>query len=209
MTAVIFDLDNCLAPADEVGKELYAPAFDAIRAANRGSVPADMLDKAFTDIWSHAFDWVVQRYRFTPEMFDAGWKQFVRMEVEMPMKGYGDLHLLASIRGEKFLVTSGFRRLQESKIRALGIASIFREVHVDAIDEPGRVGKKGLFQDIVTRHGYGRDEVFIVGDHPDSEIAAGRELGLRTVQTLRPGVMRSEDAGFHVSDLREFMELLA
>ena len=32
--AIIFDLDSCLAAADEVGEQLFAPAFAAIRAAN-------------------------------------------------------------------------------------------------------------------------------------------------------------------------------
>ena len=32
--AIIFDLDSCLAAADEVGDQLFAPAFAAIRAAN-------------------------------------------------------------------------------------------------------------------------------------------------------------------------------
>ena len=36
--AIIFDLDSCLAAADE-GEQLFAPAFAAIRAANDGSVP--------------------------------------------------------------------------------------------------------------------------------------------------------------------------
>ena len=30
--AIIFDLDSCLAAADEVGEQLFAPAFAAIRA---------------------------------------------------------------------------------------------------------------------------------------------------------------------------------
>ena len=30
------DLDSCLAAADEVGEQLFAPAFAAIRAANEG-----------------------------------------------------------------------------------------------------------------------------------------------------------------------------
>jgi hypothetical protein len=30
--AIIFDLDSCLAAADEVGQNLFAPAFAAIRA---------------------------------------------------------------------------------------------------------------------------------------------------------------------------------
>ena len=34
--AIIFDLDSCLAAADEVGEQLFAPAFAAIRAANEG-----------------------------------------------------------------------------------------------------------------------------------------------------------------------------
>jgi len=32
------DLDSCLAAADEVGEQLFAPAFAAIRTANDGSV---------------------------------------------------------------------------------------------------------------------------------------------------------------------------
>ena len=32
--AIIFDLDSCLAAADEVGEQLFAPAFATICAAN-------------------------------------------------------------------------------------------------------------------------------------------------------------------------------
>ena len=34
--AVIFDLDNCLAAANEVGEGLFKPAFEAMRNANHG-----------------------------------------------------------------------------------------------------------------------------------------------------------------------------
>lgn len=208
LTAVIFDLDNCLSAAAEVGESLYAPAFDAIRRANDGSVSQDDLEKAFADMWTHAFDWVAERHRFTPAMFSAGWKQFTQIEMRGPMKGYADLRLLPSVPGEKFLVTSGFRRLQESKISALGIASEFREVHIDAIDKPDRMGKKRLFQDIVARHGFDTGKVFVVGDNPESEIAAGNELGFRTVQILRPGVRRTGSAMYHVDNLSGLVELL-
>jgi len=36
--AIIFDLDSCLAGGDEVGEQLFAPAFASIRAANYGGV---------------------------------------------------------------------------------------------------------------------------------------------------------------------------
>ena len=49
--AIIFDLDSCLAAADEVGEQLFAPAFAAIRAANDGSVPDEQLRAAFAECW--------------------------------------------------------------------------------------------------------------------------------------------------------------
>jgi len=49
--AIIFDLDSCLAVADEVGEQLFAPAFAAIRAANDGSVPQEKSRAAFAECW--------------------------------------------------------------------------------------------------------------------------------------------------------------
>ena len=60
--AIIFDLDSCLAAADEVGEQLFAPAFAAIRAANDGSVPEEKLRAAFAECWRVAFDAFTDKY---------------------------------------------------------------------------------------------------------------------------------------------------
>src|SRR5580704_5185916 len=114
MKAVIFDLDGCLSPANVVGPEIFESAFEAIRAANDGSVSADELDAAFSDMWRQAFDWIVHRYRFSPSMIDAGLSKLSQVEVTSAIQGYDDLHLLSQVPGQRFLVTTGFRRLQES-----------------------------------------------------------------------------------------------
>lgn len=88
MKAIIFDLDNCLSAADEVGQDLYQPAFDAMRAANRGSLSEAALSEAFLDVWHHALDWVAQAHGFTPEMLEAGWAEFAKLEVTGSMQGY-------------------------------------------------------------------------------------------------------------------------
>src|SRR4051812_22297493 len=54
--AIIFDLDNCLAAADEVGEQLLEPVFAAVREANDGALTPSELDAAFRDCWVHAFD---------------------------------------------------------------------------------------------------------------------------------------------------------
>lgn len=66
--AIIFDLDSCLAAADEVGEQLFAPAFAAIRAANDGSVPEEKLRAAFAECWRGVFHAVTDKYGFTEAM---------------------------------------------------------------------------------------------------------------------------------------------
>ncbi|BAU42105.1 hypothetical protein O77CONTIG1_01923 [Leptolyngbya sp. O-77] len=63
--AIIFDLDNCLSAADEPGSALLEPVFDAIRQANRGTLPHDMLETALADCWYHALDFVAKKHGFS------------------------------------------------------------------------------------------------------------------------------------------------
>ncbi|CAN5675031.1 hypothetical protein BH23GEM7_BH23GEM7_19340 [soil metagenome] len=206
--AVIFDLDNCLSPAEAVDRELYEPAFEAIRGANHGAVPDDVLQRALSAMWRHPLDWVAESYGFSPAMLSAGWAAFVEMEAAAPMHGYADLPVLASLPVLRFLVTSGFRRLQESKIQALGVEDLFTRIYIDALDEPGRKGKQALFEEIVRTHGLSADEVLVVGDSSHAEIEAGNRLGLPTVQILRPGVPRGTNATHYIESLGELPDLL-
>ena len=206
--AIIFDLDSCLSAADEPGQQLFAPAFDAITHANQGSHSPSVLQKAFADMWRLPFDFVAKKYGFTPAMRAAGWAVLTQLGVTTSMQGYGDLDVLKELPVQRFLVTSGFRRLQESKIRALGIAPLFTAIHVDAIDQPGYRGKQKIFEDILHDYRLQPDQVLIVGDNHDSEIAIGVRLGIRTVQTLRPGVPRSPAATYHIQTLHELKPLL-
>ena len=207
--AVIFDLDSCISAADEPGRQLFEPTFAAIRAANQGGLSESELERAFTDMWRLAFDFVAEKHQFTKTMKEAGWRVLSEMEVTTPMHGYGDLGVLHELNARKFLVTSGFRRLQESKIRALNIAPLFTQIVVDAIDEPNLRGKFVIIQELMRSHQLASARMLIVGDNPDSELAAGRKLGIRTVQTLRPGVPRDPQATHHITSFHELIPLMA
>jgi len=206
--AIILDLDNCLAAADEVGESLLEPVFTAVRAANAGALTESELDAAFGDCWVHAFDFVAMRHDFTPAMRTAGWEAFRQIEVHTPMHGYGDLALLPAIGRQRFLVTSGFRRLQESKVRALGIEPYFDAIVVDAIDEPAHRGKERIFRDLMSQFSLEASDVLVVGDNPDSELAAAARLGLRSAQIVRPGVTPADGVTIHLSGLAELRDWL-
>jgi putative hydrolase of the HAD superfamily len=206
---LIFDLDNCLAPATEVGAALYEPAFEAIRRANQGVLDAAALENAIADCWKHPLDWVAARHGFSAAMLQAGRDAFRTIEVTQPLNGYPDIDIVRKLPGHRHLVTTGFRRLQASKIRALGIASWFDGIHIDAIDEPDRVGKQGLFERILAGGPWRPEQALVIGDNPESELAAARRLGIDAVQTLRPGVTRSDVADHHVTSLDQLFSLLS
>jgi HAD superfamily hydrolase (TIGR01509 family) len=206
--AIIFDLDNCLSAADEVGRELFEPMFAAIRRVNKDTLSEEALAQAFEDCWRHPLDWVAREHGFSDEMLAAGWEVAVRMEVVAPMRGYADLPALEQLDAKLFLVTSGFRRLQNSRIRALGFESLFEAIHVDALDEADRKGKEGIFKDILKTYNLSPEEVLVVGDNPDSEIKAGNRLGVRTVQILRAGVPRGSNAMHYIYSLYELNGLI-
>jgi FMN phosphatase YigB (HAD superfamily) len=206
--ALIFDLDNCLAAANEVGEHVFEPAFEAIRNANRGTLSAEELKEAISECWRHPLDFVADKYGFSQAMLAAAWKVFSHTIVETPMKGYGDLGVLRELHVDLFLVTSGFRRLQESKIKALSVEHLFAGIHVDAIDEADRKGKQGIFEFILSTKKLEPESVLVVGDNPDSEIQAGNALGMRTVQILRPGIPRGDNATYYIQTLAELKALL-
>ncbi|MBD9391418.1 HAD family hydrolase [Acidovorax sp. ACV01] len=209
----IFDLDNCLLDARAVGP-LFEPAFEAIRQANRHTLTPAVLEQALHQCWFTAFDLVAERYRFTPAMRAAGWQQFSQMQVRAPLQGYPDIGLLPRIPLRRYLVTSGFRRLQDSKIDALGIRPWFEQVLIDAIDDPqdkvGALhGKRPLFEQILAREGCTPQQALVIGDNPLSELAAGRALRATTVQTVRPGVQPWELADHQVEGLEGVLKLLS
>ena len=208
MKVIIFDLDNCLCPASAVGPDFFEPAFDAVRAANRGVLSDADLERAFAECWYTAFDAVALQFGFGKAMVDAGHAAFARLEVTSSLAGYADLPIVREPPGRRYLVTSGFRKLQESRIRALGIATWFDNVFVDAIDEPDHPGKQNIFEAILTQGSWCADEVMVVGDNPRSELAAGRRLGMVTVQILGPGVSTCADVDHHVARLEELRPLL-
>lgn len=208
ISAIIFDLDNCLAAADAMGRDFLEPMFAAIRRANRGRVSDAALENAFEDCWRLPLDTVAKKYGFSAEMLDAGWQVGQRLTVRGPMNGYADLPELAHLPAKLFIVTAGFRRMQESKIDALGFRAMFAGVYIDAIDEPGHKGKRELFREILEQHWLDPGTVLVVGDNPDSEIDAGNQLGMSTAQILRPGITRGTNATHYIHGLNELRRIL-
>lgn len=72
LNASILDLDNYLAPAGEVGAELYGAAFEAIRPINDAQLADEALATALAAMGSTSNDVVAGEHGFTDAMTAAG-----------------------------------------------------------------------------------------------------------------------------------------
>ena len=100
-------------------------------------------------------------------------------------------------------------KFQETKIAKLGIAHLFDEIIIDVLDDPNkRKGKTKIFEEILESNKWNKEEVLVVGDNPHSELGAAKALGITTVQTVRPTVIKWKGADHHIESLRELKTLL-
>ena len=84
----------------------------------------------------------------------------------------------------KVLVTTGDETLQNQKIDVLGIRNFFDKIFIcDCNSE-----KIKCFKEI--RKNYPKEQIIVVGNRIDAEIAAGNQVGLQTV-LLRHGKYKS------------------
>ena len=101
------------------------------------------------------------------------------MAYELPMQPFEDYRHIKTVDLPKFLVTTGFTKLQWSKVKMLGIEDDFVEIHI--VDpETSKQTKRDVFADIMKMHNYKPEDILVIGDDPESEIKAAIELGIDT-----------------------------
>jgi putative hydrolase of the HAD superfamily len=146
-----------------------------------------------------------------PPAVSAAWQEAASaLEVTTPLLPYDDVVPgLRQLPLRRFLLTTGFRRLQESKLRQLGLASLFLAVYIDALDPPGPVGKGALLRQLLREQELRPSEVVVFGDRAEDELSAAQSLGMVAVQVLRPGVVASSDVSWRVSTFDVLPALLS
>ena len=175
--ALIFDLDNTIYPVSAIEGNLFEELFLVIDNALHLS-DADKINAKY-ELTRRPYHLVADLFNFGPELKENGNNLLKDVTYDLPMQPFEDYHMLKTIAPLNFLVTTGFTRLQWSKVKMLGIENDFDEIHVvDPTLSPRT--KKDVFADILTRHQLNNSEVLVIGDDPESEIKAATELGIET-----------------------------
>ena len=175
--ALILDLDNTIYPVSSIGEELFRDLFRLIEDHGAFDCNKETIKR---DIMSKPFQRVAREQHFSEELTKQGIELLEETTYDKEMKPFEDYKEIKKLPCEKILVTTGFSKMQKSKVRQLGIEQDFKEIHIiDPIFSDK--SKKDVFIDILQRNEYEKSEVLVVGDDPNSEIKAAKELGLEAV----------------------------
>jgi putative hydrolase of the HAD superfamily len=180
--ALILDLDNTIYPVSSIADNLFGKLF-RILDQYAGSINIsdnERVNKIKDEMTRRPFQHIAYEFNLDDELRDKMIDVLKNMTYDLPMQPFEDYEHIRSIPLEKFLVTTGFIKLQMSKIKMLGIEQDFKTIHI--VDpEVNDLTKKDVFAEIMDTHNYSPDELLVIGDDPESEIKAARALGIDTV----------------------------
>ncbi len=173
---IILDLDNTIYPANSIGEEVFKNLFLLI-AESKEFKDITPIKQA---ILRKPFQKVATEFNFSQRLSNQCINLLIDLSYEKEIKPFEDYVKVKDMAVKKYLVTSGFTKLQQSKVRQLHITDDFEEIHiVDPQISPQT--KKDIFKDILLRNGTHPQEVLVIGDDPDSELQAAKELGIDAV----------------------------
>ncbi|MCB0448112.1 MAG: HAD hydrolase-like protein, partial [Gelidibacter sp.] len=179
---LIFDLDDTLFETKSISKKSVKPIIDKFENLLLKRFGEVMTKKIVPELWKFPFDFVAQKYNFDNNLNSEFACLINEYEYQLNIKTFEDFGIIQNLQQEKILVTTGFLKLQNAKIRALGIEKEFGEIYIDNILDSKRIHKKGIFKNILLEKNINPNLIYVIGDNPNSELKAGFELNLNTIQ---------------------------
>ncbi|PZF72537.1 HAD family hydrolase [Taibaiella soli] len=201
--AIILDLDNTLFDTVGNGGLIFGALFELIEKNGGYSGELERIKEMGV---RKPFQWVANKFQFTEELYNASIALLRNLSVAVKMNPFPGYDLVKALSVDKFLVTTGFTHLQQSKIDSLGIGGDFKKIIIVDPDREAKT-KKDAFTEIMNLYGYQPKDLLVVGDDIDSEIKAANELGIDNL--IFDAGMVAAAKGNKVSSLAEVVTRIA
>ncbi|MBN6888757.1 HAD family hydrolase [Cytobacillus horneckiae] len=208
--AVIFDLDGTLLNRDESVKMFIQNQFDRLdKLVNH--IPKEKYVRRFIELDNRGYVWkdkVYQQLVNEFEITDITWEELLQDYLSQFKKNcisFPNLNsMLEELRTNNLvlgLITNGKGQFQMDNIKAMGIEKFFEIILVsewEGIKKPDpQIFKRALDQLNVSPN-----ECIFVGDHPDNDVKAARNVGMKGIWK-RDFQSNNVEADFIVDDLGE------
>lgn len=204
--ALIVDLDNTIYPVKSISDDLFAAFFKLIDD-HAGELGTYVVNEAKEEMTRVSFQKVAKKYDFSEELTEKGIQFLKEAILTKSMFAYDDYKHIQNLTIDRFLVTTGFVKMQNSKVNMLGICNDFKNVYIVDPSTSSKT-KKDIFEQIIADYHYKPNEVLIVGDDPESEIKFAKLAGLKTVLYDPTGKYQPSEADYHIKNHAELGQLI-
>ncbi|MCS0824800.1 HAD family hydrolase [Cytobacillus firmus] len=208
--AVIFDLDGTLLNRDESVRMFIETQYDRLNKLV-GHIPKEKFVRRFIELDDRGYVWKDKVYRQLVKEFgitDITWEELFQdylSQFKNNCISFPNLNsMLEELRTSNLvlgLITNGKGQFQMDNIKAMGIEEYFDIILIsewEGIKKPDpQIFKRALEQLNVTSN-----ESIFVGDHPDNDIKASQNVGMKGIWK-KNFQWNDVEADFIVDDLGE------
>jgi len=200
---IIFDLDNTLFDTySQLGSKILGEMIRRMSRAGLKKEQEEIIRKKYPFL---GFRILARELKLSAKIQEIGTSVYKEMDLS-GIKPYDDVKVLGELEQRKALVTSGTEEVQMKKVRILDIQHYFDDIVVDtSVSYEGRVN---IFSELAKKYRLKPGEVMVVGDLPQVELAAGKSLGMITVQLIRSKYVMQGEADYRVKDLHELKNII-
>jgi putative hydrolase of the HAD superfamily len=202
--ALIFDLDNTIYAVRSIGDKIFAPLLELIATDDEQHL---QMDKIRHEIMRRPFQMVAKDFNFSQELTAKGIELLSKIRFDWKIEPFSDYELARTLPLDKFLVTTGFTNMQQSKVAGMKLDRDFKEIHIIDPATSSKT-KRNVFEDIIKRHHYENPEVLVIGDDLHSEIKAALELGIDAVLYDKMNVYENNIPVPKIADFSELSSYL-
>ena len=192
MIVFIFDLDNTLYPVKSINYEVGLPILTALQKVNSShkNYTENEVQSIFKDCWNIQFDELSVKYELPALYEEELIKAYDNLSIDHDIHTFPDADILLDLEGDKYLVSTGYEKLQLSKIEKLNLKNIFKNIYIDIPSSFPRKTKEYYFRYIMGEYIMGEYNIppknfVVIGDNINSEIKYANKLEMISVLVNR------------------------
>ncbi|MFF2480634.1 HAD family hydrolase [Paenibacillus sp. NPDC058071] len=213
--AILFDLDGTLLDRDSSLVKFVENQYE--RYSEFHIIDKKLFVQRFIELDNHGYVWKDKVYQQIIKEFllpNLDWSLLLDDYLRNFQKhciGFPNLlSMLTELKSHSIklaLVSNGFGQFQYDNFKALNIEHLFDEVLISEW-EGLRKPDKAIFDRALTKLGVAAENALFVGDHPENDIRASRDAGMKAVWKRNRPFETLVDADATIDDLEELIDIV-
>ncbi len=205
--AIILDLDDTIFKTKSMDAKIFDDYFQHLSLNLKSKFNQKTIENIIKDLWSNTWDSVISKYKIPIEIISNSNYVLDNLDLKINISTYSDYQFIKELSIPKFLVTTSLTSLQKAKIKALNIENDFVKIIINDTFIETKT-KLEIFKELILEYNLVPEKTFVIGDNAKSEIKAGNDLNMVTIQILREGVTKGNNAKHYIYSFEELPAIL-